>query len=182
MIKIEDIRKYFLERCDEVISLSERGDPWVFLCGAAMIDYLAQMTPGKKMNNYIGFVDEYFYQVNPNYRTFSFGNGKMDLPKQMYYVLRCGIVHSFSLVPDARGIGNGGRSRSILLGHEKNGLSHFQVFDERGMDSVIFTAEQFSKDIKDVVALLFNNANKKPELLAHILLHSSKHPPIIAQF
>ena len=33
----------------------------------------------------------------------------------MYIILRCGIVHSFSFVPNQQGINNNGRTRSILL-------------------------------------------------------------------
>ena len=74
--------------------------------------------------------------------------GSKDLPLQMYVTLRCGIVHSFSLIPDETGISNNGRSRSILLAHEMKGHSHFATFKNSELDSVVFTAEQFAKDIK----------------------------------
>jgi hypothetical protein len=84
-MKINEIKNYFNDRCDEIIQLSERGDPWVFLCGSAMIDYLTNMTMGKSnRENYIKFIEEYFGEVNVLYKDFTFQNGSKDLPCQMY--------------------------------------------------------------------------------------------------
>ncbi|MEI7676836.1 MAG: hypothetical protein WCJ03_08660 [Bacteroidales bacterium] len=180
---IEEIKNYFISRSDELISLSLRGDPWIFLCGAAMIDYLTNMTLGKSTRlMYISFIENYFGQVNINYKDFDYQNGSIDLPTQMYVILRCGIVHSFSFVPDQQGVNNGGRPRSILLAHEKNGHTHFDRYTNNGMDSVVFTAEQFSKDIKDVVELIFQKASKDQSLESQILTHVTNHPPILGQF
>ena len=40
MTNIEEAKQYFLGRCSEIISMSSARDPWIFVCGAAMIDYL----------------------------------------------------------------------------------------------------------------------------------------------
>lgn len=97
---LKEVENYFSERCDEIISLSKRGDPWVFLCTSAMIDYLTNMVSGHSTRlKYIKFIEEYFSQVNYLYKDFQFQNGLKDLPTQMYIILRCGIVHSFSFVP-----------------------------------------------------------------------------------
>jgi hypothetical protein len=37
LLKINEIKNYFNDRCDEIISLSEIGDPWVFLFGSAVV-------------------------------------------------------------------------------------------------------------------------------------------------
>ena len=157
---IIEIKNYFIDRSDEIISLSLRGDPWIFLCGAAMIDYLTHMTEGySRKAKYIKFVKDYFSRVDSRYKDFEYQNGirPKDLPEQMYTILRCGIVHSFSFVPNPRGISNGGRERSILLAHEKNGYNHFDPYTKDGMDSVIFTAEKFSRDIQSVVKIIFKD-------------------------
>ena len=180
---LNDIKDYFNERCDEIISLSYRGDPWVFLCGSAMIDYLTNMTTGKSTRlRYIKFVEDYFGQVNILYKDFTYQSSYKDLPTQMYVILRCGIVHSFSFIPDQQGISNGGRTRSILLAHEKNGHSHFEPYTHNGMDSVVFTAEQFAKDIKQAVNLIFKKATADPNLETQILGYVQSHPPILGQF
>ena len=104
--------------------------------------------------------------------------GSKDLPCQMYVTLRCGIVHSFSLIPDAIGKLNKGRPRSILLAHEMKGQSHFATFKNSEMDSVIFTAEQFAKDIKETIHIIFQKATTKKSLENQITEHVNNFPPI----
>jgi hypothetical protein len=182
-MNLTEIEKYFNDRCDEIISLSLRGDPWVFLCGSAMIDYLTNMVTGHSTRlKYIKLIEDYFSQVNPVYKNFQYQNGSMDLPTQMYIILRCGIVHSFSFVPNQLGLTNGGRTRSILLAHEKNGHSHFDTYTKDGMDSIVFTAEQFSKDIKSVVGIIFTAASSNSQLENKIITYITNHPPILGKF
>ncbi len=183
MTTIGQIKDYFIARCDEIISMSTRGDAWVFLCGAAMIDYLTQMTTGTSGRNaYIDFVDNYFKEINVKYRDFEYKNGQKDLPTQMYVILRCGIVHKFSFVPGIQEISNGGRLRSILLAHEANGYTHLTKYINDGMDGVIFTAEQFSKDIKAVVEFIFTKATTDTNLESNIKKYITNHPPIQGRF
>ncbi|MDX1904379.1 MAG: hypothetical protein SFU27_09505 [Thermonemataceae bacterium] len=180
---LAEIESYFIGRCDEIISLSQRGDPWVFLCTSAMIDYLTNMVTGHSTRlKYIKFIEDYFSQVNFQYKDFQYKNGSKDLPTQMYVILRCGIVHSFSFVPNQQGLTNGGRTRSILLAHEKNGHSHFEIYTKNGMDSVVFTAEQFSKDLKSVVRLLFQTTCSNQQIENKIISYVTIHPPILGQF
>ena len=180
---MNEIKNYFNDRCDEIISLSERGDPWVFLCGSAMIDYLTNMTMGKSnRENYIKFIEEYFGEVNVLYKDFTYQNGSKDLPLQMYVTLRCGIVNSFSLIPDATGKSNKGRSRSILLAHEMKGYSHFATIKNNKLDSVVFTAEQFAKDIKETIHIIFQKATTEKSLENQIIEHVENFPPITGKF
>ena len=180
---LNEIENYFNDRSDEIISLSDRGDPWAFLCGSAMIDYLTNMTTGKSTRlKYIKFIEDYFSLVNISYKDFTYQSGIKDLPTQMYVILRCGIVHSFSFIPNQQGLSNGGRTRSILLAHEKNGHTHFETYTKNGMDSVVFTAEQFSEDLKAVVNLIFHKATTNQNLENQILNYIQSHPPILGQF
>jgi len=180
---LAEIENYFDKRCDEIISLSLRGDPWVFLCISAMIDYLTNMTTGHSTRlKYIKFIEEYLSEINTLYKDFQYRNGSIDLPTQMYVILRCGIVHSFSFVPNQQGLINGGRIRSILLAHEKNGHTHFETYTKNRMDSIVFTAEQFSKDIKSVVTFIFNKARSNQQLGNKITNYVISHPPILGQF
>ena len=181
---LQEIEEYFINRSNEIIGLSLRGDPWIFLCGSAMIDYLTNMTTNGKSTRttYITFIESYFGSVDSLYKDFKFQNGIQDLPKQMYLILRCGIVHKFSFVPSAKEITNGARERSILLGHEFNGATHFQACTNNGMDSVVLTAEQFSKDIKEVVELIFKHAASDINLENNIISYVSDFPPIQGNF
>lgn len=185
MTTIEDAKRYFLGRCSEIISMSNAGDPWIFLCGAAMIDYLTQMTTARSGRAaYINFVDNYFKEVNIFYKEFEYSNGLRDLPTQMYLILRCGIVHKFSFVPGTQEMANGGRERAILLAHEKNGHvgKHLTSYTTNGMDAALFTAEQFAKDIETVVELIFIKATTDATLETNIRTHIAVHPPILGRF
>lgn len=180
---IIEIKKYFIQRSDELITLSLRGDAWIFLCGASFIDYLSSMIKGDSTKEkYKSFIVEYLSLVNTNYKDFTYQNGSKDLPTQMYVILRCGIVHSFSFVPKQREINNGGRIRSILLAHEMNGHTHFERYTNDGMDSVVFTAEQFSKDLKELVEIIFQKALIDTNLANKILKYITSYPPILGQF
>lgn len=185
MTTIEQAKDYFLGRCSEVISMSNAGDPWVFVCGSAMIDYLTQMTTADSGRvAYISFVENYFKEINVRYKDFEYQGGQHDLPTQMYVILRCGIVHKFSFVPGPQEIRNGGRLRSILLAHEKNGHSgaHLTSYTDNGMDGAIFTAEQFAKDIKAVVELIFTKATTDSILENNIQTYITNYPPIQGKF
>lgn len=110
-------------------------------------------------------------------------NNKKDLPEQMYYVLRCGIVHSFSLVPDKTSIGNGGRERSILLNHNKNndGYTHLKAYTENSYDSVVFTAETYATDIEKLVDMIFTKIVRQDSVVEKkIIKYWETHPPISA--
>jgi hypothetical protein len=99
----------------------------------------------------------------------------------MYHVLRCGIVHGYSLVPDKISISKGGRKRSILLGHRKNCDTHFEKNEENGLDSVVFTAEDFAEDLEKLTDAIFKEmAPKDQNLSKNIVDWYSKYPPIVS--
>jgi hypothetical protein len=62
-----------------------------------MIDNLVNMTGYR--HNHSGFVRKFLPE---KYRTFPYKNGKTDLPEQMEYVLRNGLVHSLVSFQDER--------------------------------------------------------------------------------
>src|SRR5213594_1781122 len=122
-----DIETYFRNRVDELRSLAQRGDPWVFLCASSFLEYLAKIELGKTTSatDYKDFLKNYLFKVCPAYAGFQYHSGSQDLADQMYHVLRCGIVHSFSLFADpAAKRKHGGRDRSILLAHRSSGQRH----------------------------------------------------------
>lgn len=74
-----------------------------------------------------------------------------DLDKQMYHTLRCGIVHNFSLFPDANGLRTGAQIRSIALTYkESNDGNHLSnhMGIKNNSDAALFVAEDFINDIK----------------------------------
>jgi hypothetical protein len=152
-----NIESYFKARIDELRDLANRGDPWVFLCASSFIEYLAKMVFGKSTTatDYKIFLKKHFFRICPEYARFTYSSGKSDLADQMYHVLRCGIVHSFSLIADPRARTKNGRDRSILLAHRKNGATHLDHIVDAGqnpeIDAAVFTAEDFIEDISKVM-------------------------------
>ncbi|MCC6412924.1 MAG: hypothetical protein IT270_14765 [Saprospiraceae bacterium] len=182
MIELEDIHRYYKDRLDELTKYASEGDPWVFILLAAFIEYMVKITSNKdetNSNDYKDFIKHYLSLVNVQYRDFTFNQGTQDLPAQMYHTLRCGVIHSFSMIPDKISTKYGGRPRSILLAHRKNGKIHLSVHIEDGMDSVIFTAEDFLDDIKKLVEVIFiEKATNDANLKNNIIDWFNKYQPI----
>ncbi|HEY2362409.1 MAG TPA: hypothetical protein VGK36_14905 [Candidatus Angelobacter sp.] len=184
----QQIELYFNNRIQELKALADRGDPWVFLCASSFVEYLAKMHSGKATNAdaYKKFLKDYFFRVCPTYAQFKYASGKTDMADQMYHVLRCGIVHSFSLLADPKAQRCGGRHRSIVLAHRKEGKQHLSPFvDNRTkpkIDSAVFIAEDFVDDLGKVTKALFVDSKKKtPDgklIKKNIRAWVNQYPPI----
>lgn len=188
MKSIRKIESYFDGRLSELRGLAERGDPWFFLCASAYIEYLMKIVIGKSGNqeDYKEFLRDYFFKACPEYSKFTFSCGSSDMDVQMYHVLRCGVVHSFSLIPDPKAIHKGGRYRSILLAHRAPGIRHLQPVVRARMkpkiDSVLFVAQDFIVDIEKVTRFVFGQARKRTtkgrDIRANMIAWTERYPPI----
>jgi len=182
MDTLTKIHKYYKDRIGEVKGNANNGDPWAFLMAAAYIDFLVKMVYNVEPTthrHYKDFIRDYLSLINAKYSSFIYANGSQDLPEQMYHVLRCGIIHGYSLVPDSLSVSKGGRKRSILVAHRKNGAIHFTGYSMNGYDSVIFTAEDFSEDLESVLDKIFTQlAPADPILESNIIDWVQKYPPI----
>jgi hypothetical protein len=174
-MKLGDAETYFRDRASELRHLCVSGTPWVFLAAAAFLDYLSKLANGndKQRAGYKSFISNYLARIRPEYKNFVYKNGKSDLPVQMYHVLRCGIVHTFSLIPDAAARRSGGRDRSIVFCHadegDKHGWTHLMHYSTATVtDSALFVAEDFADDIVKVVELLFAQAKQDSSLRNNI--------------
>lgn len=182
-------RIIFLDKVKDLRKMCQAGTPLVFVAACAMLDYLVKLTNGadKKGQGYKDFIRDYLAQVRPGYKTFKYKTGKTDLPEQMYHVLRCGIVHSYSLVPDARAIKDGGRERSIALCHkceaQEKGWKHLDPYSTATVaDAAIFIAEDFVDDIGECINIIFDKAATDKQHEQNILCWIKKHPPITGGF
>jgi hypothetical protein len=180
---LQDVRSRFDLWFYELDQVCRIENPWGFLCLSALIDYLSRLANGKNVGRrgYIQFIRDYFPD---EYKNFHYKNGATDLPEQMYYVLRNGLVHSFSLIPD---VGKGkkvGRDRSIVLIHaesaKRRGLSHLDNYGgQHGqLDAALFVAEDFLNDTKIAAYTLLQKAMTESVLEGHILSWFTRHPPI----
>lgn len=156
-----------------------KANPWPFLCASALVEYLTKMVNGGRSGaqEYKQFVETYLARVDQRYKTFKYTGGQQDLPAQMYHVLRCGIVHSFSLIPDAATTAHGGRLRSIVIAHEG---SHLSNYTEKGLDAALLVLHDFVIDLEKVLKRIFVAAKEDSSLRANIETHLLEHPPIQA--
>jgi hypothetical protein len=173
-----EAKQHFSDMLDKLPKME--ASPWPFLCASAMLDYLSQMSidriPPSGARVYIRFIEDYMPQ---SYRNYQFDCGKQDLPYQMYYILRCGIVHSFSLVPDTRfSAAADGRKGSIVIAHQGKHLSKFQY--TKNPDAVLFLFDQFHADIKSALEAVFKRAQSDPLLMVRITKFLKDNPPIQA--
>lgn len=188
-MNLDNTYAYFEGRAREIGVMCNDGTPWVFLAASAMLDYLAKLVAGadQKAQGYKAFVRNYLGAVRPLYRDFKYRNGGPDLPEQMYHVLRCGIVHSFSFIPDELSAKKGGRDRSIVLCHriessEKHWHHLMAYSTDKVSDAALFVAEDFSEDIALVVKHLFKKAKEDSTLSSNIERWVKAHPPIMGGF
>jgi hypothetical protein len=177
---LEEAEKYFTAMIPDLGKMCCDGSPWVFLCGTAVIEYLCKLAygPGGR-KNFAKFIKEY---MPASYRKFSYASKKQDLPEQMYHVLRCGIVHSFSLIPDEHGKKNGGRDRSIALSHDTRDGHIKRVSTQRAPDACCLNALEFVADLASAMRKLFDSAKTKKEVKTNITSWLEKCPPIAGDF
>jgi hypothetical protein len=179
-------RTYFLERAQELMAVN--GTPWIFAGGTCLIEYLAKMKKGGRTDrfDFIDFVRSEmpayanFHYSTPHRRVRRGGLFDMtdqDLPEQMYYILRCGLLHRFSLVPSSTEITNGGRLRSIWMIHQAAATqAHLSAISipPDVPDSVVLISEVFINDISTLINTLFG----RTALHGNILTCLNDCPPV----
>jgi len=168
-------REKLSQRIAELRDCCATKSPWVFLGAAAYVEYLAKLAGLE----YKDFVSQRLSRVRPEYASFAYRSGETDLPAQMYHVLRCGIAHSLSLIPDQRARKKGGRDRSIVLCHRQPDAVHLaSVSNPVVPDAALFVAEDFVEDLSRATEQLFEDAKRDSGLEQQISRHLLQHPLI----
>ena len=154
-----------------------------------MLDHLASLVAGKNRGRigYTTFIRQFMAPHRPGYQEYIYHNGNNDLPDQMYFILRCGLVHNFSFIPDQDSIRKGGRSRSIVLCHQKEanaeGWYHLMPCStEKIKDGVLLIAEDFIEDISKAIERIFKKAENDHGLKSRMGSWIKKHPPLAGGF
>jgi hypothetical protein len=178
---LEEARVEFVKLLDSLESMPV--NPWPFLCASAYIDYLTKLVNGGETGRekYKQFVSTYLATVNPLYASFTYGSGRQDLPAQLYHILRCGIVHSFSFFPDNNTeVRFGGRQRSVLITHDSNDGYHLSNYRESGEDAALLVLHDFVGDLRQITERIFSDATTDAQLRTNIEQHLRQHRPIVA--
>lgn len=191
-------KAYFQDRVGELEPIN--GTVWGFVCACILLEVLTKLVNGKGTEKITRAEYERFIQdwLPATYSTFRYAKrvriktgGKTtvrdkSLPTQMYCILRCGVVHSYSFVAGELEIRNGGRSRSIWLTSRRGGTAvqaHLSQFSRDTIlpaidDAAFFIAEDFLQDISDAIEAVFVKAATDPALRALILKHLREQRPI----
>ena len=184
-MNILEAKNYFHDLISAAKKYCADRTPLPFVLGASFIDYFSKMVEGKdkKGPGYKDFVTTYMKEVRQEYVTFKYSNGVPDLPVQMYHVLRCGIVHSFSLIPDKSVHKQPGRDHSIALCHkaeaDQKGLKHLSHYaGSWNLDAALFVIEDFLDDLLAVNELIYNKAVNDSKLREKIENWLRVSPPI----
>jgi hypothetical protein len=178
----EPLDTYLSVRLDE-LKRGSTSSAWDFLCLAAILEYIASLDrrthfvrgrqkPERGHDYFVRFVKNYM----PNsYQSFTYQSGVNDLPSQMYYILRCGLLHSFSLSQDA--LRGGGRTGSIVLTHDEAHLSTY-AGQSRNPDNAILRFDQLLEDIRTGLFGLIAASQTDPDLKARIRKRIADAPPL----
>ncbi len=199
---LKSAEEYFIAEANALRAV--HGTPWIFVGVAVMIDYLATLEKGSRADrsDYISVIRRKF---PPEYREFKYavahrkaGTGqaikvrgrvvghkkksmtRMDLPEQMYFIFRCGLVHAFSLVPSATERGNGGRTRSVTLNSRadssRDGIDHLQNYKRLPLieDSAYFVDEDLLDGLIVAIKSVFADKSKHRNIRAML----NKQPPV----
>lgn len=166
---MEQEYKYLKDHCLALFKIATHGDPWVFVCASAMIEYLQKMTGEGK---YADFILNYLSKIDSRYKDFKYANGDQNLPEQMYFVLRNGLVHSFTLKPNKI---NSGKMNSILLSHD---APHFSIRTDNGLDACILNGYTLVDDLCKVIDLIYEMAKTNVVLRASINDYWKLNPSI----
>lgn len=189
IMDIQKSRDYFKQLLIAVENYCQDTTPLPFVLGAAFIDYYSKMVKGhdEEGRGYKEFIVNYMQKVRKEYQTFTYLNTKDNLPEQMWHVMRCGLIHTFSLFPDKRIRNQPGRVRSIVLCHKKEairkGLKHLSRYSgPENLDAALFVAEDFIDDLIAVNDLIFDQALNDPDLKSNIERWLTQCPPISGGF
>ena len=152
-----DIKKYCEDRLGEIRKVAQDGTPTGFLCLAAFVDFLAKLAAGddNKREGYIDLITNYFPDA---YKNFTYKSGDKDLPAQFYSVLRCGILHGFSLYPDQANRNNS-KVRTIVISHDgKDGgktFTHLSNYTNKKFDAALLIADKLCDDMSSAIQKMF---------------------------
>lgn len=166
---MEKSHSYIKNHCKALLKTAEQSDPWVFICSASMIEYLTKMT-GCEL--YSSFVSTYLSKVDCRYRDFKYIDATQNLPEQMYFVLRNGLIHSFTLKPNRV---NSGKTNSILLSHTDEHFSHRM---DNNLDACVLNAYTLVNDLCAVIDIIYESAKTDNDLNEKIKIFWQQNPPL----
>ena len=188
-----DIRRskdYLKQLLSMIRNYCQDNTPLPFLMGAALVYYYSKMVKGYDDGGtgYKEFIINYMQKVRKRISNIYIPKSLADkLPDQMWHVMRCGLIHTFSLFPDKTIRNQLGRDRSIVLCHKKEattkGLSHLSHYSGPTIWTLHYLwSKDFIDDLIAVNDLIFDQASSDSVLKSKIEKWLKQCPPISGGF
>lgn len=186
-VTLKGILSYLKSRSNELVDLAARGDPWFFGGACTLLEVCASLRYGRAAGkkDFKDFCRDYLFPVRSEYAAATYPSTGLVLEDQLYHILRCGVVHAFSMSPDPHSSSAAFRPtpRSIMLAHSQPGLNHLaRVEIVRGPESYVLIAQEFAIDVSRMIDGLFTAANKRTtngmDLRTNILKRFREHLPL----
>ncbi len=208
MTDLQGILDYYQARVNDLRLFSEHGTPWDFVCGAMLLEWIANLTdpdpnrswllPQIKRPYFVDMVTKWL----PDYAEFEFETLLVDiddntkktrryLPLQLYLTLRNPLVHSFSLIPTDQArdyvppetttsCRKLGRPGCLVLGHQDK-------MEKRGdgkhlallkEDRCLLRSPDFVEDVGDLITACFEEAKGDVDLNDRIRKRFQERRPV----
>jgi hypothetical protein len=180
MAELDELERYFTTQFEQLDHVCKSASPWIFICLSIFVEFLSKLSKmsGSDRDKYIDLIAK---RYPARYRNFKYHNRSQDLPKQIYIVLRNGLVHTFSLTPNWKGQQLGGRQRSVRLFHRKDTeLKNVTRYPNKShkISAAVLVAEDFLEDTRSVAMRIIRRARRDRTLRQYIINFLRTSPPI----
>jgi len=161
------------------------GSAWDFVLMGCLVDIISRINYNN-LNSSLKRTSKLFDDRLPQYREAFYNIPKRinDVPEQIYMVMRCGLVHSLSLVPDKNLIDrkqykDHWRKGSLLLTHRGNHLQmRTRTYNGHLIDACQLDYSTMLEDMQSALDAIFQDAEHDTALSAHIEKFVSENPTL----
>ncbi|MCG0997583.1 hypothetical protein [Acetobacter persici] len=152
------------------------GSIWDFVLMGCLVEIVAKLNCTNKSLYTFDKISKLFNDRLPKYRIPSYKthDNINDVPEQIYMVMRCGLIHSLSLVPDEKykekkKYEKHWRKGSLLLSHKGN---HLQMMtwspDGEPFEACQLDYSSMLDDMQTALDAIFRDAKQDTALSVHI--------------
>nr|WP_128081132.1 hypothetical protein [Acetobacter persici] len=160
------------------------GSIWDFVLMGCLVEIVAKLNCTHKVSSTLHKISKLFDDRLPQYRIPSYKthNNIKDVPEQIYMVMRCGLIHSLSLVPDRtykerKNYKKHWREWSLLLTHKGN---HLQMMtwkpNGQPIEACLLDYSTMLDDMQTALDAIFQDAVNDTALSAHIETFVKENP------
>lgn len=161
------------------------GSIWDFVLMGCLVDVISRINYNN-IKSSIKRTSKLFDDRLPKYREVYYNKPKIinDVPEQIYMVMRCGLVHSLSLVPNkdymtSKSYENHWRKGSLLLTHRGNHLQmRTRIHNGEPIDACQLDYSTMLDDMQSALDAIFQDAKQDTTLSDHIETFVRENPTL----